>query len=453
MPFPHPFEILKPGIGPSSSHTLGPLLAARDFRRLLENRDLPGERIEARLRGSLALTGKGHLTDAAVTAGLSGFDPEQEPRATIQSIHREVQREGRVRIGSRIFSFAPERDIVFDTSPAPLDHPNTFVLSVRAEDGTALLEETYLSIGGGRVLGGGFPPRRERNPNDQPPTLTLALRSCLAEGTDLAAFALKRAREEHGLEEYQVLARMELLWEMMAAAIDRGLTTEGVLPGSLMLERRAGDLFENYQKSIRKWGLLSRDLTLAAIYAMAVAEENAAGGRLVTAPTCGSAGILPATLQMLKDRFRLPTRRILESMLVAALVGGVVAENASISGAEVGCQGEVGVASAMAAAAVVHCLEGTPAQSEAAAEMALEHHLGLTCDPIAGLVQIPCIERNAVGAVTALNAANLALLSSGRHMISFDTVVATMKEVGCDMNRKYKETALGGLASLRKPEP
>ncbi len=233
----------------------------------------------------------------------------------------------------------------------------------------------------------------------------------------------------------------------MTGAIDAGLQAEGVLPGRLKLPRRAAEMFTSFQRNIRHWRVLPQEVTLAAVYAIAVAEQNAAGGRVVTAPTCGSAGVVPAVLRMLQERFRLADEAIYDALLVAALVGGVVAANASIAGAEVGCQGEVGTASAMAAAAACHLLGGTVLQVESAAEMALEHHLGLTCDPVQGLVQIPCIERNAVGAVTALNSANLALLSSGAHRISFDQVVATMKQVGQDMSAKYKETALGGLAA------
>jgi len=283
--------------------------------------------------------------------------------------------------------------------------------------------------------------------NGEPVSMTAIVNGCLADGTTLADVALARLRED-GLDDATVEVSLAALWGVMSGAIDRGLKTEGLLPGTLMLERRASELYQDCQRDIRHFGLLSRDVTLPALYAMAVAEENASGGRVVTAPTCGSAGVVPAVLMMIQERFHIPERRIYGALLTASVVGGVVVENASIAGAEVGCQGEVGVASAMAAAAAVYCLDGTVPQAEAAAETALEHHLGLTCDPVGGLVQIPCIERNAVGAVTALNAANLALLGSGKHAISFDDAVAAMKQVGADMNCKYKETALGGLAAL-----
>ncbi len=445
MRLPSPFSILKLGVGPSSSHTLGPCLAALDFRRMLQESGLPAGRLQVRLMGSLALTGKGHLTDLAVTAGLAGFDPETEDRDTVRSVYREVAREGRVAIGAHLFPFHPDRDILFDTAAKDLPHPNTMTVSLLDASGAPVVETTYRSVGGGRVLGGGFPEPTDGAGDKLSMDAIVAL--CLHDGIDLPTFAL-RGLCDGGVSEPEAFDRLHALWTAMGDAIDRGLSTEGLLPGPLMLERRAGELYHDCQAGIRHYGLLSRDLTLPALYAMAVAEENASGGRVVTAPTCGSAGVVPAVLTMLKERFRLPERKLHEALLAASVVGGVVVENASIAGAEVGCQGEVGVASAMAAAAAVHCLDGSVPQAEAAAETALEHHLGLTCDPVAGLVQIPCIERNAVGAVTALNAANLALLGSGKHAISFDAAVKAMKQVGADMSCKYKETAQGGLAAL-----
>jgi L-serine dehydratase len=237
----------------------------------------------------------------------------------------------------------------------------------------------------------------------------------------------------------------------MTDSIESGLRTEGLLPGRLKLERRAPELLEHLEGSLRSGRILSHETTLAAIYAVAVAEENAAGGRIVMAPTCGSAGVLPAVLKLLEERLLLPALRVHDALLVAGIVGAIVAAKASIAGAEVGCQGEVGTACAMAAAAACQVLGGSAPQAEAAAEMALEHHLGLTCDPVCGLVQIPCIERNAAAAVSALSAASLSLLGSGRHQISFDRAVATMRRIGTDMDRKYKETSLGGLALSADP--
>ncbi len=445
MRLPSPFSILKIGIGPSSSHTLGPCLAALDFRRRLDELKPPEGRLKVRLTGSLALTGRGHLTDLAVTAGLAGFDPEEEGRETVRSVHKEVTRLGRVTIGAHGYPFSPEKDIVFDTDVQSLAHPNTLAFSLVDANGRVVLEETYQSVGGGRILGGSMATPEQGG--DGKPSMNAIVDLCLNESMDLSAFALRHLAAD-GVSEADAFERLHALWEVMSNAVDRGLNAEGLLPGPLMLERRAGEMFESCQKNIRHYGILSRDVTDTALYAIAVAEENAAGGRVVTAPTCGSAGVVPAVLTMLKERFRLPERKVLEALLVSSVVGGVVVENASIAGAEVGCQGEVGVASAMAAAAAVHCLDGSVPQAEAAAETALEHHLGLTCDPVGGLVQIPCIERNAVGAVTALNAANIALMGSGKHHISFDAAVAAMKQVGADMSCKYKETATGGLAAL-----
>ncbi len=447
MELPSVFSLLRIGIGPSSSHTLGPLLAALEFRRALEHAPAAGVRVRVRLLGSLALTGRGHLTDAAVTAGLAGFELGRDPRETVADAARGVAAAGRIAVGGRALAFAPSEDVVFDVEGRTGAHPNTLVFQLLDAAGGAVLERTYLSVGGGRITEGGSAVA----PRAGDVSMERVLDACLASGRTLAEYALENERRAYGIAAGEARAKLAALWDAMTGSIGRGLATEGLLPGALRLERRAPEMFENYQKQIRKWGLLSRDVTLAAVYAIAVAEENAAGGSVVTAPTCGSAGIVPAVLQMLKERFRLADARLEDALLVAGVVGVVVAENASISGAEVGCQGEVGVASAMAAAAAVHLLDGSPLQAESAAEIALEHHLGLTCDPVCGLVQVPCIERNAVGAVTALNAANLALLGSGKHLVSFDTAVATMRQVGLDMGRQYKETSLGGLATAGAP--
>ncbi len=442
------FAILKLAVGPSSSHTLGPFLAARDFRRRLEaERPAVGARVRVHLFGSLALTGRGHLTDLAVTAGLAGCELDTEPPADLRAIAQEVRQHGRILAGGVAVGFRPEDDVVFDVQRRELPHPNTLRLELLDADGRVLAESEYRSIGGGRIAGGGSEEASPQAPVTAHPSLSRVIDDCLEQGIGLAAYVRERERAFGGLDTPAVDARLARLWAAMTGAIDAGLQAEGVLPGRLKLPRRAAEMFASFQRNIRHWRVLPQEVTLAAVYAIAVAEQNAAGGRVVTAPTCGSAGVVPAVLRMLQERFRLADEAIFDALLVAALVGGVVAANASIAGAEVGCQGEVGTASAMAAAAACHLLGGTVLQVESAAEMALEHHLGLTCDPVQGLVQIPCIERNAVGAVTALNAANLALLSSGAHRISFDQVVATMKQVGQDMSAKYKETALGGLAA------
>jgi L-serine dehydratase len=451
--FPSIFSILKPGIGPSSSHTLGPALAARDFRRALEASGIPSGHLQVTLQGSLALTGKGHLTDQAVAAGLCGFDPEGDAPDGLHKTYETLRREDQIRLGARTFVFDPVRDILLDRTSSDLPHPNTMRFSLSDEAGASLKEETYCSIGGGRVRGGAIPPLPGTPEGGPAPSLQAALDHCLTESCDLVRLALDTERQHHGRNEADVYAQLALLWRIMSACIEAGLDAEGLLPGRLRLERRAAEMFEAYQKNIRHWRLLAPEITLATIYAIAAAEENASGGRIVTAPTCGSAGVLPAVLMVLKDRFHLPERAVCDGLLVAGFVGGIAAHNGSISGAEVGCQGEVGVAAAMAAAAACHLLEGTVPQVEFAAEVALEHHLGLTCDPVCGLVQVPCIERNAAGAVAALNAANLALLSLGRHLISFDQAVSALLAVGRDMSSKYKETALGGLAAFVREGP
>lgn len=447
--FPSVFDILKIGIGPSSSHTLGPLRAAQDFRRALMARGEQGGRITATLLGSLALTGKGHMTDLAVTAGLSGADPTVNSRPTLPTIAQEVRNAGRITVGSTRFTFQPDRDLVLDTQTPP-PHPNTVIFRLLEENGTVALEETYQSIGGGRVLGGMIPPPPTAGKGTEPISMNRLLEECLGSSQDMGTWVRDNEWRSHGLDDEEVTRRLSMVWETMVASIETGLMARGLLPGRLQLDRRAAEMYERLQKSLRSWQVLSHEITLASIYAIAVAEENATGGRVATAPTCGSAGIVPATLRVIQERFFLPDAKIHQALLVAGAVGTVAAVNASIAGAEVGCQGEVGVASAMAAAAACHLLGGTVLQVEFAAETALEHHLGLTCDPVDGLVQIPCIERNAVGAVTALNAANMALLSSGKHLVSYDTAISTMKEIGHDMHCKYKETALGGLAAQKR---
>jgi len=445
MWLPSVFSVFRHAVGPSSSHTLGPIRAAHDFRRALAAGDLAGGRIQVVLLGSLALTGKGHLSDLAVAAGLAGFDPRSD-RDTLIARAREVRAAREIRAGGRAFAFEPETDIVLEPATEGLPHPNTLRFRVLDPAGAAVFEQEYLSVGGGEVRGGGFAEAPVAAAGERP-SMTAIVDECLRDGVDLAGWALEAEQRIHGRGRDEVHEYLDEVWDAMAAAIDRGLAAEGLLPGRLQLERRAAEMFGAIQRNIRQWRVLSRETTLASAYALAVAEENASGGRVVTAPTCGSAGILPAVLMIMKERFHLSERRVHDALLVAGVVGGLVAHNASISGADVGCQGEVGTASAMAAAAVCHLLDGSVPQVESAAEMALEHHLGLTCDPVFGLVQIPCIERNAVGAVAALNAANLSLLSTGRHLVTFDAVVATMRQVGHDMSHKYKETALGGLAA------
>ena len=452
MGIPSVFSILDVGIGPSSSHTTGPLHAAQDFRRDLASRDLPLGRIRVTLLGSLALTGKGHLTDLAITAGLAGYELSEHPAVSIHALHQAVRAAGEVEIAGRRFPFNPDLDILFDPSLDALPHPNTLRIALLAQNAQPLLEKEYRSIGGGAVEGGSLPAVPTRWAAEAALSMDRLLDACLDRGIGLPALIRENEDASHGLGPDEVRRRLDLLWGAMTDSIESGLRTQGLLPGRLKLERRAPELLENLEGSLRSGRILSHETTLAAIYAVAVAEENAAGGRIVMAPTCGSAGILPAVLKLLEERLLLPALRVHDALLVAGIVGSIVAAKASIAGAEVGCQGEVGTACAMAAAAACQVLDGSVPQVEAAAEMALEHHLGLTCDPVCGLVQIPCIERNAAAAVSALSAASLSLLGSGRHQISFDRAVATMRRIGTDMDRKYKETALGGLAVSAEPD-
>ncbi len=452
MGIPSVFSILDVGIGPSSSHTTGPLRAAQDFRRALASRGLPVGRIRVSLLGSLALTGRGHLTDLAITAGLAGYELSERPAASIQASYQAVRAAGEVEIAGRRFPFDPDLGILFDPSFDALPHRNTLRIALLAEDETPRFEQEYRSIGGGAIEGGSLPAVPTRGATETGLSMDRLLDACLDRGIGLPALIRENEDSVHGLGPDEVRRRLDLLWGAMTDSIESGLRTEGLLPGRLKLERRAPELLEHLQGSLRSGRILSHETTLAAIYALAVAEENAAGGRIVMAPTCGSAGILPAVLKLLEERLLLPAERVHDALLVAGIVGGIVAAKASIAGAEVGCQGEVGTACAMAAAAACQVLGGSVPQVEAAAEMALEHHLGLTCDPVCGLVQIPCIERNAAAAVSALSAASLSLLGSGRHQISFDRAVATMRRIGTDMDRKYKETSLGGLALSADPD-
>lgn len=444
------FELFKIGIGPSSSHTVGPMLAALRFAESLaaEGWLARTARVEVVLYGSLAWTGKGHGTDKAVILGLAGLHPRNVDPDRADLLVAGVAEDGRLPLGgSHGIRFEPARDIVFDgVSPTP-QHPNTLAFRAFAADGTPLSEARWCSIGGGFVV-----PEAEVG---QPPAADeAALPYPFRNARELLAYA---ARENLSIAELvlanervrrapaEVDARLDGVVEAMMACIDRGLSTSGELPGGLKVKRRA--------KAIRD-SLLARNaptpheiMDWVSLYAIAVNEENAAGGRVVTAPTNGAAGVVPATLRYYRDHCPGANREGLHIfLLTATAIGALFKINASISGAEVGCQGEVGVACSMAAGGLAAALGGTPAQVENAAEIGMEHHLGMTCDPIGGLVQVPCIERNAFGAISAVNAASLALHGDGTHIVSLDKVIVTMRETGRDMASKYKETSLGGLA-------
>ncbi|MBN1490473.1 MAG: L-serine ammonia-lyase [Phycisphaerae bacterium] len=443
------FDVLKIGIGPSSSHTLGPLLAARRFREVLARLPVEsGVHLRVSLFGSLAATGRGHRTAEAICAGLLDCDPSESAIEAIWGAMSQIASAQGFCVGGVQVAFRPERDIAWELTPAePLVHPNTLRFVAELECAPPLVL-TARSVGGGFVeyddatdaVVAPVGPAAIPYPFDSADKL---VRLCEAGQISIAEVA--RANEAgRGMGEPELRARLARLWAVTNEAIERGLHTEGVLPGGLDVRRRAPQLFRQCS-AINVTSGLRADL-LASAYAMAVSEENAAGGRVVTAPTNGAAGVLPAVLRLLAEEQALALPAIEDGLLVAATLGAIIKRAASISGAEVGCQGEIGTSAAMAAAAAVHVLGGSARQAEAAAEMAIEHHLGMTCDPVRGLVQIPCIERNAMGAVKALNAAAMALASDGTHQVSLDRALRVMKQTGLDMQAKYKETATGGLA-------
>lgn len=454
------FDIFKIGIGPSSSHTMGPMVAAARFLDTLrEGRDrIPGagapEAVRCRLHGSLAFTGKGHATDRAVVLGLAGFRPDTLDAAAAEAELARVAAEKTVRPEGLALRFDPAHDIVFDYGPPLEHHTNGMVLEADDARGNLAHRETYFSIGGGFVK-----TEAEMRASDRVvehdgreqvpyPFASAAQMLGMAAKSGLSVAAMKRANEEARMSRAALDAGLDRLWAVMDACIGRGIEAEGILPGGLNVRRRAPNI---HRQLIDERG---RNLVVPhvandwlSVYAMAVNEENAAGGQVVTAPTNGAAGVVPAVMRYYRDHIVGSTPAGLRDMLLtAAAIGGLVKHNASISGAECGCQAEVGSASAMAAAALCGVLGGTPEQVENAAEIALEHHLGMTCDPIRGLVQVPCIERNGLGAIKAVSAASLALRGDGQHLVSLDACIRTMKETGRDMSEKYKETSLGGLA-------
>ncbi len=448
------FDLFKIGIGPSSSHTVGPMRAARRFLERLREQHLlaAAARIRCELYGSLALTGRGHGTDKAVILGLlgetpDGIDPDRIP-ALLEAVRSRRQIE---LLGERAIAFGEKRDLLFNKREKLPLHPNGMRFTAFDGEGRVLLSRDYYSVGGGFVLNPDE-AAADRIVPDQTP-LPYPFRSaeellalCQREGLTIAR--LMRANERVWRSDAEIDAGLLRIWQAMQDCVARGIRSEGVLPGGLKVRRRAPlmhrELLARPERS------LSDPLTIldwVNLYALAVNEENAAGGRVVTAPTNGAAGIIPAVLHYY-DRFVPGADEcgICDFLLTAGAIGILYKENASISGAEVGCQGEVGVACSMAAGALAAVLGGSVEQVENAAEIGMEHNLGLTCDPIAGLVQIPCIERNAMGAVKAINAARMALRGDGKHRVSLDKVIKTMRETGRDMKDKYKETSRGGLA-------
>jgi L-serine dehydratase len=450
------FDLFKIGIGPSSSHTVGPMKAAAMFLEKLVNTGAGNRlcRIECALHGSLGATGKGHGSDKAVMLGLMGYAPDSVDTDAIPAMLDAVRRSGRLTTGRGLpeISFLEKRDILFFTRPID-PHPNGMRLVASDAEGRELLAATYFSIGGGFVRPAG--QLTEPDPTQQarsPISFTSAdelLRMLATSGEHIAQ--IMRRHERTWRDDATIDRDLLRIWGVMQDCVHRGCRNEGVLPGGFKVKRRAPDLFRQLTEQTRADSAGTSDplrvLDWVNLYALAVNEENAAGGRVVTAPTNGAAGIIPAVLHYFHHF--VPTasdKGIVDFLLTAGAIGFLYKMNASISGAEVGCQGEVGVACSMAAGALCHVLGGSPAQVENAAEIAMEHHLGLTCDPVGGLVQIPCIERNAIASVKAINAARMALRGDGTHTVSLDNVIKTMRETGADMRTKYKETARGGLA-------
>ncbi len=445
------FDLFRIGIGPSSSHTVGPMRAARTFVLSLEGAGLlpATAAVRAELFGSLGATGRGHGSDKAVLLGLMGETPEGVDVAAVEGLLAGVRATERLSLlGRREVAFRESEHLLLLRKSLPF-HPNALRFTALDGAGAPLRSQIYYSVGGGFVVEEGAARIATGRPEPPLPFRSARelLEHCHARQLDVSAVALRN--EGAWRAEAEVRKGLLGLWAVMQACVSRGCATEGILPGGLKVPRRAPGLFRQltatpeagYQDPLTTMDFVS-------LYALAVNEENAAGGRVVTAPTNGAAGIIPAVLHYYR-RF-VPGASddgVVRFLLTAGAIGALYKENASISGAEVGCQGEVGVACSMAAGALAEVMGGTPDQVENAAEIGMEHNLGLTCDPIGGLVQVPCIERNAMAAVKAINAARMALRGDGRHFVSLDKVIRTMRDTGADMKSKYKETARGGLAT------
>ena len=446
------------GIGPSSSHTVGPMRAAGKFVEHLAESGVSGhaESVTAHLYGSLAMTGRGHGTDRAIMLGLEGETPEGVNVESIAGNLERIHASGRLRLGGwRPVSFVPAQHLVFHRGESLPAHPNGMRFVACDADGREIADQIYYSMGGGFVVRG-EDVGEARLPGDAHP-----LPFPFSSGADILRWAdesclgvseMTLRNEATWRPDAETRSALLKVWHAMRDCVERGCHAAGTLPGGLNVPRRAPQLFQ--ELGTHPEASLRDPLTVldwVSMWAMAVNEENAAGGRVVTAPTNGAAGIIPAVLHYLVRIRGADDDRVTRFLLTAGTLGLLYKRNASISGAEVGCQGEVGVACSMAAGALAEALGGTVAQIENAAEIGMEHNLGLTCDPVGGLVQVPCIERNAMGAVKAIHAARLALAGDGTHKISLDKVIATMRQTGADMGSKYKETSRGGLA-LSLPE-
>ncbi|MEV0405385.1 L-serine ammonia-lyase [Actinoallomurus sp. NPDC050550] len=446
------FDLFKVGIGPSSSHTGGPMAAAHRFARGLLRDGLLEKTatVHVILYGSLGLTGKGHGSDKAVILGLEGDTPERVDVETADARVAEAREQGVIRLlGEHEVPFTVGEHLVFERKVSLPHHPNGMRFTARDADGTELREKVYYSVGGGFVVDEDATGADRIKPDDTLvpyPFATAAELLDRTHETGLSISALMLENEQaFGRDPQEIRERLLDLWRVMRESVTRGCSREGLLPGGLKVRRRAPHLHRKLVTEAATDPLHAMDWV--TLFALAVNEENAAGGRIVTAPTNGAAGIVPAVLHYY-DKF-VPGASddgVVRFLLTAGAMGVIIKENASISGAEVGCQGEVGSACAMAAAGLTEVLGGTPEQVENAAEIGIEHNLGLTCDPVGGLVQVPCIERNAVASIKAISAARIALRGDGRHFVSLDRAIKTMRDTGRDMLDKYKETSRGGLA-------
>ena len=447
-------DLFKVGIGPSSSHTMGPMVAANaflnDVRHFVDaNPSENGYHVRCTLKDSLAYTGVGHATDRAVVLGLNGYLPNTIIDENMDEVIDRTWNSKTIAITEDInATFFSEEDIVFDTRNSLKQHPNGIVFELLDKSNSLLISNTYFSIGGGFISTlaeidnveapiAAEPSSAYPFPFDNSDQMLE-----MSKEHNITIWEMKQANELENIPEKILNQELDKIWNAMKTCVERGLTTEGILPGGLNTKRRAKQLHESLQNDKENAG--SSDWLCA--YAMAVNEENAAGHMVVTAPTNGAAGVVPATLYYYYKHKAASPEQIRQFLLSASAIGGLIKHNSSISGAEVGCQGEVGSASSMAAAGLCAARGGTSEQIENAAEMALEHHIGMTCDPVKGLVQVPCIERNGFGAVKAYTASSLSLRESGEHLISLDQCIAAMKRTGLDMSNKYKETSLGGLA-------
>lgn len=432
---------------------MGPMLAANEFIKLAaqvlsQRTSVSACRIRCTLKGSLAFTGKGHGTDRAIILGLHGHTPQSLSSKNVQAIVDQIRGHQTVKIGDATIYFNADSDIVFDRKKPLREHSNGMIFELSNSDEDVLVSETYFSIGGGFIhtkdeIHKLVAPLKIKSDEDCPYHFDSANALLhIAEATGLSIAEIQRANELAFRTEEVFEAGLSLIYNTMKCCIQRGLETEGSLPGKLNIQRRAKKIYDQLSLSqetisINEW---------LSVYAIAVNEENAAGHTIVTAPTNGAAGVIPAVLHAYMTHGSGTKQQVSDFLLTAAAIGGIIKKNGSLSGAEVGCQGEVGSASSMAAAGLCAVNGGTAQQIENAAEIALEHHLGMTCDPVGGLVQVPCIERNAFGAVKAQTAASLALRGTGSHFMPLDNCIAAMKQTGKEMSTKYKETSLGGLA-------